>query len=342
MKKAVTYLHIALVSLALMLGLWTFVQYNLKKVEQKSDDLLTTEQKVSFCYAITEWSDCLEGGRRTRDVLEVEPKCKFIDEIKKPAGVESCEYIECTLNDYTVGEWGECVGGEQVRSVEKSTNSRCNAFSIKDKEEGTFDSVRACNAESKTKTTEIFGDYETLISPEEGNPYRANNNNFSIDTKGKIKNAKLVIKDAKTYVLGGEEIKIGADYYIMFEIGEDVPRALNAMRVDLGEGNTLLKEVEGKDGIFKGFETPKNLVFDLSDLTMARGSNETPFGHIVKNYLETLNSAGKKVGTIYLADGRSMTEIDKYKRIFGSIDAYIEYECTEDSDCSVKLLNSRE
>ncbi len=322
-----------------------FLAYIFSNANQKFLDsaILDMDKKIEMCYSFLDWDEveCLLGGRKVRDVKEKKPKCDFLDQINRPESVKVCNFKACSSEQLEIGKWGDCIDGLQKRIITPNKIQECGVDTEK------FPSIKECSDEVKSKTVTLSKNYETKISTNgeelSVNPYRENNNNLKIKSSGKFKSAKLIIENAKTYVLGGEEIKIGADYYIMFALNRNIPRAMNLKRVDLGEGNTKLVEIrEDVEGMFKGTETPKNLSYDLRELLFANSSAEKPYGqgYLTDDYLKILNeNNGKALNmTVYLADGRSMTEPDEYKRIFGSIDAFIEYECFDDSECNIEVI----
>lgn len=249
----------------------------------------------------------------------------------------------CTENDYSLGAWEACIEGTQVRVVEIKEGVVC-----REKIKPALD--RPCSVENKTL---LLRDYTTQVDPENlNNFYEQNNNNFKIVPTGKFKNLKLHLS-AITTVLSGKPIQVPEYYYFMFSLGEEIPRALEATRID----ETKL-DISGS-GIIKGTDMPTEKIFDLNNTILAVSSHEySPGGigrgaigsHAIgagdttfleRSFLELLNeNEGVELsGTLFMGDGRSMTVKNLNERIFGTINfAYFEYECVEGVNCEIHRI----
>ena len=294
-------------------------------------------------YEIGQWSECKEGGVRTRVVSERQnDACWAKSPPDRPVDKENCEYIpNCKDEDYVVGAWDACANDEQHRTVQLKEKVNCSEVSRPPGQ-------RTCTVESKTL---LLKDYTTQIDLDaaSGNAYEPNYRNIKIIPKGKFKTLKLHVA-ASTSVLGGELIQVPEYYYFMLGINDSVARVLATYRID---SNRLDLNSEG---VFNGTEMPIEKEFNLNDAILAESSSEySPggignggigsstigggaTGFISKDYSQVLNeSTGKPIFiTLFLADGRSMVERDLKNRIFGTITfAYLEYEC-ESSGCSIE------
>lgn len=335
-KKTLIAYSFLLIFILIAFGIESYFSY-LKVNKDRKPNL---SEQVNLCYKFPSWEDveCLYGGRKTRDVLIKEPKCSFLGEIDPPEEITKCEFTACSEPDLIIGEWGECIDNKQTRLIRPKNISKCGV------DTDAFPLQRNCNTTGELTKITLLSDYITEIDSTTSNPYRPNHSNIKLNFNGDFKTIKLIVDNARTFIKGGEEFKIEADYYIMFSLNDPTPRALNLSREDLGNGNTKLVETTFDNGIFKGTETPMNgLVYDLENLTMARASQDNVFGSYEENYLEDINNLENNSNiymTLYIADGRSMTEPDEFKRVFGSINAILEYECLDDSNCSIERLES--
>ena len=250
------------------------------------------------------------------------------------------EVPECTQADlYETTEWNVCTEeGVQTRNLIEKENFSCkNPGKVDIPElERNCTYIPPCNNEKEPCSQNYsylfkkgVKEHTTII--ENGNYSNKNHNNLAIIPHGEFKDIRLtIIADIRPE-------KIDEYYYVFFGIDSNyaTPRVIGTTRI---KDNRLdLKDY----GVFQGTETPRTLKFDLKNVKLARESTSTK-GSEVKNYIEILNtSPGQELKmTLFLADGNSMTT-DINHRIFGVItDAWLEYECEENEECSIERIPS--
>lgn len=232
----------------------------------------------------------------------------------------------CTREELIISDWQACQEGIEERTVTSTVTCLIPVD---------IELRRNCLIKQRAYLfKEDLKEYTTsinLTNPER--PYINNRDNVAIKVTGNFSGATLTVR-AVTNLRDGSPYKIAEYYYLFFGIEESILRVIGTSR--LPAGNRLdLRDY----GIFQGTETPKELIFDLKNLKLADEKN----GFDIEDYVAVLNrNDGKTLDlSLFLADGRSMTEIDELKRIYGTItDAYIDYTCANGGVCKIERVPS--
>jgi len=294
-----------------------------------------SECKQTDVYTALEWSECKENWKKTRVVIKNEnPKCINPLDIDKPKEKEECIYIKkCTESSWKIWDWWLCENWYKVRDIEKKEicelwdNSPNRKIKCKEQYVYLFNEQKN---KTHTTITEKIDDTKPLIYSNK------NNNNLTITSSWQIKSAKLIVK-ARTSVFGWKIINIPEYYYLLFSISNNrwgIPRVIWTSRI---KDNW----VDMSDfWVFQWTDTPKTLKFDnLSSLKTAYPKWKV-WSEII-NYLDIINKSQWKeiYMTLYIWDWDSMIEKNEMKRIFWTIyEAYIEYECKDNSKCSIERI----
>lgn len=247
----------------------------------------------------------------------------------------------CTDEQIIISDWGLCTDSIQEREIrydEKACRIDENVFPKKQSCTPSI-SIGATSTWSvktpRIKRVSIFDwAYTTEVNIEKWD-YSKSYNNFSITLSGSIKSLKLYVL-WETQVNGWKRIFIPESYYYMFSINDSIPRILWTTRKAQNRIDTTW------EGVFKWTETPKRLNFDLSNAQLSPTSDEyLKWKKVInRNYIKILNENNwKRLNwTLLMWDWNSMLEPDILNRIFWIIsEAYIEYECSDWTDCSIKI-----
>lgn len=279
----------------------------------------------SDIYNIWEYWQCTSEWKMSRVITQkTDYSCKNPWKVAKPDDSMTCEFIpQCTEVNWKIWDWWICSASwSQNRVIEKI--GKCEWGYIPEQ-------TQFCSL----KTTYLFKKWikeHTTIIEEEWKYSIKNHNNLEILPKGKFKSINLrIIGDTSP-------VKIDEYYYIFYWLnnGYATPRVIWTSRI---QSNRLdLKDY----WVFQGFNTPKKIEVDLKNLKLANEWNNL-WSTIDSKFFELINNSSWKTlnMSLYLADGQSMTTLIRDKRIFWTItDAWIEYECEENSNCLIERTPS--
>ena len=277
----------------------------------------------SDIYNIWEYSQCTPEWKMTRTITQKSDySCKNPWKVVKPEESMSCEYVpQCTEANWNIWDWGICSASwSHDRIIEKI--GRCDWGYVPS-------STWVCS----TKTTYLFKKWvkeHTTIIEEEWKYSNKNHNNLEILPTGKFKSITLKI------VGDTSPVKIDEYYYVFYWLnnGYASPRVIWTSRIQLNRFD--LKDY----WVFQWFNAPKKIEVDLKNLKLA---NEwgNKWSTVDSKSFDLINNSSWKIlnMTLFLADGQSMTTLDRNKRIFWTItDAWFEYECEETERCSIERV----
>lgn len=276
----------------------------------------------SDIYNIWEYSQCTPEWKMSRIITQnSQYSCKSPWKVVKPEESVSCEYVpQCTEANWKAWEWWICSASwTQDRVIEKI--GKCEWGFI-------LNQTQVCS----TKTTYLFKKWikeHTTIIEEEKYSIK-NHNNLEISPSWKFKSIRLNI------IWDISPVKINEYFYIFYwlDLVNAIPKVIWTSRI---KSNRLdLSDI----WVFQWTNTPKAININLNSLKLANEWNNL-WSTINWKSFDLINSSSGKIlkMSLYMADWQSMTTSDMSKRIFWTItNAWLEYECEENSSCLIKRI----